>query len=182
MEATFNVGGARKMIRSAEEKDLQAILDIYNDAVVNTTAVYTYRPHTLEMRRRWFLEHREAGLPVFVLEEDGVVAGFAAYGPFRPWPAYKYSVEHSVYVHPGFRRRRVAARLMEKLLATAQEAGYATMIAGIDADNVPSILMHETFGFFFAGKIVKAGYKFGRWLDLVFYQKLLAGPDKPVEG
>ena len=83
------------MIRPATEADLQAILDIYNDAVINTTAVYTYTPHTLDMRRQWFNEHREAGLPVFVLEEDGVVAGFATYGNFRPWPAYKYSIEHS---------------------------------------------------------------------------------------
>ena len=74
------------MIRPATEADLQAILDIYNDAVINTTAVYTYTPHTLDMRRQWFNEHREAGLPVFVLEEDGVIAGFATYGNFRPWP------------------------------------------------------------------------------------------------
>ena len=70
---------------------------------------------------------------------------------------------------------------MEKLLETAEERGYATMIAGIDADNAASIRMHERFGFDFAGKIVKAGYKFGRWLDLVFYQKLLSGPERPEE-
>lgn len=69
---------------------------------------------------------------------------------------------------------------MEKLLEAANGAGYATMIAGIDADNAASIRMHERFGFTFAGKIVKAGYKFGRWLDLVFYQKLLDGPEQPV--
>ena len=123
------------MIRPATEADLQAILDIYNDAVINTTAVYSYTPHTLDMRRQWFNEHREAGLPIFVLEEDGVVAGFATYGNFRPWPAYKYCIEHSIYVHKGFRRRHIATRLMEKLLETANGAGYATMIAGIDADN-----------------------------------------------
>lgn len=123
------------MIRPATEADLQAILDIYNDAVINTTAVYTYTPHTLDMRRQWFNEHREAGLPVFVLEEDGVVAGFATYGNFRPWPAYKYSIEHSIYVHKDFRRHHIATRLMEKLLEAANRAGYATMIAGIDADN-----------------------------------------------
>ena len=168
------------MIRPATEADLQAILDIYNDAVINTTAVYTYTPHTMDMRRQWFKEHREAGLPVFVLEEDGVIAGFATYGNFRPWPAYKYSIEHSIYVHKDFRRRHIATRLMEKLLEAANGAGYATMIAGIDADNAASIRMHERFGFTFAGKIVKAGYKFGRWLDLVFYQKLLDGPKQPV--
>ena len=98
------------MIRPATEADLQAILDIYNDAVINTTAVYTYTPHTLDMRRQWFKEHREAGLPVFVLEEDGVVAGFATYGNFRPWPAYKYSIEHSIYVHKDFRSARTPPR------------------------------------------------------------------------
>ena len=126
------------MIRPATEADLQAILDIYNDAVINTTAVYTYTPHTLDMRRQWFKEHREAGLPVFVLEEDGVIAGFATYGNFRPWPAYKYSIEHSIYVHKDFRRHHIATRLMEKLLEAANRAGYATMIAGIDADNAAS--------------------------------------------
>lgn len=169
------------MIRPANEADVPSILAIYNDAVINTTAVYTYRPHTLEMRMRWFAEHREAGFPIFVCTEESTVAGFATYGPFRPWPAYKYRVEHSVYVHPAFRRRRIAARLMETLMGTAESAGYATMIAGIDADNAASIRLHESFGFSFAGKIVKAGYKFGRWLDLVFYQKLLAGPESPQE-
>ena len=170
------------MIRPATEADLQAILDIYNDAVINTTAVYTYTPHTLDMRRQWFNEHREAGLPVFVLEEDGVIAGFATYGNFRPWPAYKYSIEHSIYVHKDFRRRHIATRLMEKLLEAANGAGYATMIAGIDADNAASLhLRHAALRTADAGrKIVKAGYKFGRWLDLVFYQKLLDGPKQPV--
>ena len=170
------------MIRPATEADVPSILAIYNDAVINTTAVYTYKPHTLEMRMRWFKEHREAGLPVFVCEEGDTVAGFATYGPFRPWPAYKYSVEHSVYVHPAFRRRHIGARLMETLVETAESAGYATLIAGIDADNAPSIRLHEAFGFAFAGRIVRAGYKFGRWLDLVFYQKLLTGPQHPQEG
>ena len=122
------------MIRPATEADLQAILDIYNDAVINTTAVYTYTPHTLDMRRQWFNEHREAGLPIFVLEEDGVVAGFATYGNFRPWPAYKYSIEHSIYVHKGFRRRHIATRLMEKLL----EYNIPFRMK----DNVPNLYEH----------------------------------------
>ncbi len=169
------------MIRPATESDVPSILAIYNDAVINTTAVYTYKPHTLEMRMRWFKEHREAGLPVFVCEEGSTVAGFATYDPFRPWPAYKYSVEHAVYVHPAFRRRHIGARLMETLVEAAESAGYATLIAGIDADTAPSIRLHEAFGFAFAGRIVRAGYKFGRWLDLVFYQKLLTGPQRPQE-
>ncbi len=169
------------MIREADESDLQAILAIYNDAILHTTAVYTYHPHTLDMRKQWFREHREAGVPVLVWEEQGTVAGFATYGQFRPWPAYKYSLEHSIYVHPDFQRRHIASRLMESLLEAANAAGYATMIAGIDAENAASIRLHERFGFAFAGKITKAGFKFGRWLDLVFYQKLLDGPKHPAD-
>ena len=169
------------MIRPATEADLQAILDIYNDAVINTTAVYTYTPHTLDMRRQWFNEHREAGLPVFRAgrgRRDSRIRQpmeISVRGP-----PTSTSIEHSIYVHKDFRRRHIATRLMEKLLEAANGAGYATMIAGIDADNAASIRMHERFGFTFAGKIVKAGYKFGRWLDLVFYQKLLDGPKQPV--
>ena len=132
------------MIRPATEADLQAILDIYNDAVINTTAVYTYTPHTLDMRRQWFNEHREAGLPVFVLEEDGVIAGFATYGNFRPWPAYKYSIEHSIYVHKDFRRRHIATRLMEKLLeGTSSAAGSISFSTRSFSTARSSLLVNE---------------------------------------
>lgn len=169
------------MIRLAEQIDLQGILDIYNDAIIHTTAIYSYKPHTLDMRQAWFQQKLEDGYPVFVYEWDGQVAGFATYGPFRPWPAFKYSIEHSIYVGKHFRKKGIATSLMKHLINDATEKEYKTMIGGIDADNLQSIAMHEKFGFVHAGTIQKAGYKFGRWLNLAFYQLELEGPRKPVE-
>lgn len=169
------------MIRPARDEDLPAILDIYNEAILNTTAIYDYKPHSLEDRAAWLAGKTAAGLPVLVWEEDGAAAGFATFGPFRPWPAYKYSIEHSIYVHKAMRGRHIGSRLLEMLLRLAEERGYAVMVAGIDADNAVSRAMHEKAGFAHTGTIRKAGYKFGRWLDLVFYQRLLRGPAVPTE-
>ena len=169
------------MIRTATEADVAAILEIYNDAIVNTTAVYAYTPHTLAQRLAWFRAHREAGYPVFVFEADHKAVGFAAFGSFREWPAYKYTVENSIYVHPDYRRRGIARQLMEQLITVAAEQQYATMVAGIDSQNEGSIRLHEQLGFKNVGTIQKAGFKFGRWLDLTFYQLMLSGPAHPVE-
>ena len=93
------------MIRDAGTDDLPAILEIYNHSIMHTTAVYDYKPHTLDMRKQWFEQKQSAGLPVIVAVISGVVAGFASYGPFRPWAAYKYTVENSVHVHPSYQGR-----------------------------------------------------------------------------
>lgn len=168
------------MIRYAKYDDLSAILEIYNDAIVNTTAVYHYKPYTLEDRKLWYEQKRNAGLPVWVYEENGIIAGFATFGPFRPYPAYKYTIEHSVYVHKDHRGKHIATVLMQELMRFAN-AKYATLVAGIDASNEGSILFHEKLGFYKAGTIQQAGYKFGKWLDLVFYQYQLQGPETPNE-
>src|SRR5262245_16623856 len=104
-------------VRLALESDLPGILSIYNHAIATTTAVFDHRPHTLSMRREWFDAKREAGLPVFVAAEDSGILGFATYGPFRFWPGYKYTVEHSVYVAEHAWRRGVGRSLMRALLA-----------------------------------------------------------------
>jgi len=169
------------MIRKATRDDLPAILAIYNDAILHTTAIYDYTPHTLDERTRWFEQLRSAGYPLFVAEEKDQIAGFADYGSFRNWPAYKYTVEHSIYVHPAFRRQGIARKLMQALIADAEKHEYITMIAGIDSQNEGSIHLHEILGFIRTGTIHKAGYKFGRWLDLVFYQLMLKGPAQPTE-
>ena len=169
------------MIRSAQEKDLQEILDIYNDAVLHTTAVYTYKAQTLESREIWFKQKMDEGYPVIVSELDNKVVGFATFGPFRPWPAYKYSIEHSIYVDNNYRRKGIATSLLEEIIAIANEREYKTLIAGIDAANEKSIAMHEKFGFVHSGTITNAGYKFNTWLDLAFYQLNLNGPKKPIE-
>lgn len=169
------------MIRFADRGDLAAILEIYNQAILNTTAVYDYKPHTLEDRTAWFEKKVGDGLPVLVCEEDNRVVGFATFGPFRAWPAYKYTIEHSVYVHQHHRGRHIGTALLRELIRIADERGYATMVAGIDAGNEGSILLHEKLGFSRCGTIRKAGYKFGRWLDLRLYQRELRGPDKPTD-
>ncbi len=169
------------MIRHAEHKDLKAILEIYNDAILHTTAVYDYNPHTMEDRTSWYENKMRDGFPILVFEENGVVIGFATFGPFRNWPAYKYTIEHSVYVHKDHRGKHIGTRLLQELIKVADKKGYATMVAGIDSSNAGSILLHETLGFVYSGTIRKAGYKFGKWLDLIFYQYELQGPETPTE-
>lgn len=169
------------MIREADEKDLKGILKIYNDAILNTTAVYKYKIQTLEERKQWYEKKKQDGYPVLVFEENNRVVGFATFGPFRESPAYKYTVEHSVYVHKDYRNQGIATKLMENIIKIANEREYATIVAGIDASNESSIKMHERIGFQHSGTVTKAGFKFGKWLDLAFYQLNLTGPKIPSE-
>ena len=170
------------MLRKAKESDLLEILDIYNDAIVNTTAVYSYEPQTLENRLDWFRNKQENGYPILVIEDGGHIRGFATYGSFRPWPAYQYTIEHSIYVHKDYRGKGAGKFLMREIINLAETNGYATLIAGIDATNQASIALHQTLGFSYSGTIRRAGYKFGQWLDLAFYQLDLSGPPEPTEG
>ncbi|SDE62068.1 GNAT family N-acetyltransferase [Sporomusa acidovorans] len=169
------------MIYSAERHDLTAILEIYNEAILNTTAVYDYKPHSIEDRTIWYDKKMAEGFPILVYKEDNAVAGFATYGPFRAWPAYKYTIEHSVYVHKDFRGKHIGTALLKALIEIANAKGYAIMVAGIDASNESSKILHKKLGFSESGTIYKAGYKFGTWLDLVFYQYQLQGPDNPKD-
>lgn len=170
------------MIRPATPSDLEAILTIYNDAIIHTTAVYSYQPQTLQERNNWFVQKQTDGYPVIVYEVEGNVAGFATFGPFRAWPAYKYSIEHSVYVNSDYRKRGIGRALLQELINLANAGEYKTLIAGIDAANEQSILLHKSLGFTHSGTIQNAGYKFERWLDLAFYQLDLEGPTHPEEG
>lgn len=169
------------MIRAAQEKDLIEILDIYNDAIVNTTAIYDYKPHSIEQRKQWYINKLQNGYPVIVFEKDDKIIGFGAFGPFRPFPAYQYTIEHSVYVHKGYRNLGVGKALLKELISIANNKEFATMVGVIDSENESSIIMHKQFGFTYSGTITKAGYKFGKWLDVVFYQLELKGPKNPVE-
>jgi L-amino acid N-acyltransferase YncA len=169
------------VIRYAQSADLGAILDIYNDAILNTTSVYYYKPHTIEGRLSWYEKKVKDGFPVLVFEENNHVIGFATFGPFRAGPAYKYTVEHSVYVHKDHRGKGVGTRLMIDLIKIANERGYATMVAGIDSSNEVSRVMHENLGFTNFGTVKRVGYKFGKWLNVTFYQYELRGPTTPKE-
>lgn len=168
-------------IRLAREADLDAILPIYNDAVLNTTAVFDYRAHTLDMRREWFRAKQDAQLPVFVAIENDRVLGFSTYGPFRPWPAYKYSVELSVYVDKDARGQGIGTALVRAVVDEAHLRELHVVMAGITADNEISLRLHERLGFREVAHIPQVGYKFGKWLDLKLLQLLLDGPAQPVE-
>jgi phosphinothricin acetyltransferase len=167
------------VIRYAQAADIGAILDIYNDAILNTTSVYYYRPHTIEDRLSWYEKKISDGFPVLVFEENNHVIGFATFGPYRDRPAYKYTVEHSVYVHKDHRGRGVGTRLTMDLIKIANKRGYATMIAGIDSSNEASRAMHGNLGFTNCGTVKRVGYKFGKWLDVTFYESELQGPTTP---
>lgn len=169
------------MIREANEKDLSDILEIYNDAIKNTTAIYTYKPLTLSERETWYKNKCEEGYPVIVFEQDNKAVGFASFGPFRAWPAYKYTAEHLVYVHKDYRKQGIGILLLKEVIKIVSDRGYKTLVAGIDSDNEKSIYMHKKLGFTYSGTIEKAGYKFGRWLNLAFYQLELKGPENPTE-
>lgn len=158
------------MIRMMEEADIPEVLAIYNDIILTSKAVYRYDIQTLEEKVQWFKERQAAGNPLLVFEDNGMVAGFATYSQFRPYPGYQYTMEHSVYVHKEHYQKGIATKLMYKLIAIAEEQGVKTLIAGIDGENIASMRAHEKLGFEYAGTIKNAGYKFDEWLDLVFYQ------------
>jgi L-amino acid N-acyltransferase len=160
-----------------------AVRDIFNDAIANTTALYDYRPRSLATVMQWFGNKARDGYPVLAaVDANGGLRGFASYGSFRAWPAYQYTVEHSLYVHRDSRRSGVGRALLAAVVDHATARGFRTVIGGIDADNAASIALHVAQGFEHAGTIRDAGYKFGRWLNLAFYQKVLPGPERPVEG
>ncbi len=160
-----------------------AILEIFNEAIVNSTALYDYRPRTLDSMVQWFEAKQNGDFPVIgAVDDSDFLLGFASYGTFRAWPAYKYSVEHSVYVHKDCRGQGIGYALMQQLISTAVEQQYHVMVGGIDIDNSSSIALHKKLGFVHVGTIQQAGFKFDRWLDLAFYQLLLETPTHPVDG
>ena len=165
------------------EQHAIAILDILNDAIVNTTALYDYEPRSRQQMSEWFARKRAGNFPVIgAVDQENKLLGFASYGTFRAWPAFKYSVEHSVYVHRNHWRKGVGRALLQQLIVLGEAQQYHTLIGGIDAENQASIALHEQLGFCHAGTIRQAGFKFGRWLDLAFYQRLLQTPIAPVDG
>ena len=131
----------------------------------------------------WFSEKEAAGYPVIgAVNEHGALLGFASYGSFRARPAYKYTIEHSVYVHKDHRGKGIASKLLTELIHAARRQQYHVLVGGIDMANASSIALHAKFGFTHAGTVQQAGFKFGRWLDLGFYQLVLDTPDKPLDG
>jgi L-amino acid N-acyltransferase YncA len=159
-----------------------AILEILNDAIVTSTALYDYKPRTPENMVTWFQAKQAGGFPVIgAVDDAGTLLGFASYGAFRAFPAYKYTVEHSVYVHKDHRGNGLGRVLMERIIARAREQQKHVLVGAIDIANTGSIALHEKLGFVHAGTVRQAGFKFGRWLDVGFWQLILETPAQPVD-
>ncbi len=163
-------------IRAATAADIPAITAIYDHAVRHGTASFELEPpDATEMaRRRQALV--DGGFPYLVAEADGAIAGYAYAGPYRLRPAYRWSVEDSVYVAPALHRRGIGAALLHRLIVEAEQRGFRQMIAVIgDSAQAASIELHRAAGFRLIGTVENVGHKFGRWLDTVLMQRPL-GP------
>jgi len=159
-------------IRKAEKSDIFRITDIYNWAVENTTASFDINPQTVEQRTIWFSHYGDRH-PLVVYEIDGYVAGYASLSEFRSKEGYKSTCELSVYIDPNYQRRGIGNKLMEYIIEVGKEIGFHIIMSGITADNEISIKMHEKLGFEFCGHMKEVGFKFGRYLDCVFYQLII---------
>jgi phosphinothricin acetyltransferase len=157
-------------VADATREDLPQVLAIYNEVIRNTTAVYSEVEFTPARGETWFAAKAEQGLPFLVARDAGAVVGFGTFGEFRPWPCYRHSVEHSVHVRADCRGRGVGRMLILELIARAIQQQKHVMIAGVDADNAASIGLHQRLGFTVVGRLHEVGFKFGRWLDLVFLE------------
>ena len=159
--------------RLATAEDLFALLEIYNDIIINTTSVWHEEPHTMAMRQEWFDLKKEQGFPVFVAEENNKVIGFSTIATFRPWIGFRFTVENSIYVADGSRGKGVANVLMPPLIAAAKDLGLHAIVAGIESENASSIALHSKFGFKEVAHFKEVGFKFGRWLDLTFMELIV---------
>ena len=170
-------------IISCDRSRANAVLAILNEAIENSTALYDYQARTPAMMDAWYDAKERARYPVIgVVDDANVLLGFGSFGPFRAWPAYKYTVEHSLYVERSHRGQGIGKLLLAELVATATRQDYHTLIGGIDADNAASIALHRRLGFEQCAHIRQAGFKFNRWLDLKFYQRVLDTPAYPMDG
>lgn len=172
-----------QLILCDEQQYSTAILTILNEAIVNSTALYDYHPRPPEAMQTWFQAKRAGNFPVIgLVDEAGALLGFGSYGTFRAWPAYKYSVEHSIYIRADQRGHGFGRILLQNLIEQAEQQHYHALIGAIDSTNQGSIALHEKLGFVRVGTFPQIGFKFGRWLDVAFYQFTLPTPTQPQDG
>jgi L-amino acid N-acyltransferase len=164
------------IIRAATPADPGAINDIYNHYVLYSTCTYQEEPEPLESRRQGFGHHGERH-PVIVAELEGQVAGWGSLSAYHPRPAYRYTVENSVYIHYQWHRRGLGSLQLQDLITRAQGLGHRAIIAGIDAGQPARVALHAKFGCGEAGHLKRVGFKFGRWLDVIYMELLLKQPD-----
>jgi phosphinothricin acetyltransferase len=158
------------LIRQAVDADLDAILAIHNDAILNSTALWTDEVVDRSDREKWLAERTAAGDPLLVAVEGDEVAGYATYAQWRARYGYRYTVEDSVYLAAPYQGRGIGRALLVELIDRARAAGHHVMLADIESGNVASVRLHESLGFVEAGHLREIGTKFGRWLDLTILQ------------
>lgn len=169
-------------LRPCTEDQLPEILDIFNDSILNSTALYDYETRTMDTMHAWYADKLKGNYPIVgAFDENDMLLGFATYGMFRVRPAYKYTVEHSVYVRPDKRGSGIGKILLREIIKKAEEQNYHVLVGVIDTSNAVSIKLHENEGFALNGVWKEVGYKFGKWLDAAFYQLILKTPEHPNE-
>ena len=170
------------LIRDAVAADLPAILDIYNDAVLNTLAIWNEQTVDLANRKQWFDARQAQGYPILVAVENDEVTGYASFGDWRPFDGFCHTVEHSVYIRADQRGKGLGPQLLTALIERAKACDKHVMVAAIESGNAASIGLHQRLGFAITGQMPQVGRKFGRWLDLTFMQLALnPGAEPPKE-
>ncbi len=165
-------------LRQACESDLAAINDIYNHYVWCSTCTWQEEPEPLEDRRQWLAQH-DPKHPVTVAEADGMIVGWGSLSVYRSRSAYRNTVENSVYVRHDCQRRGVGSALLQDLIARARTLGHHAIIAVIDGEQAASVALHAKFGFRKAGHLTQVGFKFDRWLDVIYMELVLTGSFSP---
>jgi L-amino acid N-acyltransferase YncA len=160
------------VVRLAVRSDLRALNDIYNHYVLHSTCTYQEEPEPITDRRQWF-DHHKIKHPVTVAEVNDLVVGWGSLSPYHARSAYRRTVENSVYVHHQFHRRGIGSLLLNDLINRARTLGHHVIIAGIDADQDASVSLHHRFGFKKVGQLNQVGFKFNRWLDVIYMELIL---------
>ncbi len=169
-------------IRDAAPTDFDEITAIYNEIVSNSTAIYNDRTVTCHDRLAWRNARLAQGYPVLVATDDNnKVMGFGSFADFRLWPGYRHTAEGTVHIHSNARGRGVGTALLRVLVDRAQALGKHTMVAGVDSENGASIRFLERFGFQKVGHLHEVGFKFNRYLDLVFMQYWITPPTRAAK-
>jgi phosphinothricin acetyltransferase len=159
-------------LRPATEADLPAISAIYNHYIVTSTATYQYEPETIEDRKQWFAEHDEKH-PAIVAQENSEIAGWGSLSDFRTRCGYRFTVEASVYVRHDCHRKGIGRAILTDLIERARKLGYHVLIGGASGDQTASLALQESLGFERIAHFREVGWKFDRWLDVVFMQLML---------
>jgi L-amino acid N-acyltransferase len=160
------------VVRPATEADLTAINDIYNHYVLHSTCTYQEEPEPMEGRRQWFQRHDQTH-PIIIAEFDNQLVGWGSLSAYHARSAYRRTVENSVYVDHNFHRRGIGSLLLKELIVCARTLGHRAIIAGIDGEQNASVALHAAFDFQHVGRLKQVGFKFGRWLDVIYMERLL---------